>query len=85
MRDIKLTRRDAVKGAAATVVVAAAASFDPGAQQALAAGAVVTGYGVTTSQLKDWDIMKATNGIEMQWTGTNADIGTFTYARCGLQ
>jgi hypothetical protein len=78
MRDIKLTRRDAVKGAAAAVAVAATASFDPGAQQAaLAAGAVVTGYGVTTSQLKDWDIMTKTIGLEMNWTGTNADIGTY--------
>ena len=76
MSDMKPTRRDVVKGAAATVVVVAAASFDPGARQALAADAV-TGYGVTTSQLKDWDIMKRTNGIEMRWTGTNADIGTY--------
>ena len=77
MSDMKPTRRDVVKGAAATVVVAAAASFDPGARQALAAGAVVTGYGVTTSQLKDWDIMTRSIGLEMKWTGTNADIGTY--------
>ena len=75
MSKFEPTRRDVVKGAAAGVVVAAASSFDP-AKQALAASNVVTGYGVTTSQLKDWSIMTASIGLEMQWTGTNADIGT---------
>ena len=71
-----LSRRDVLKGAAAaTVVVAAASTGLPGS--ARAASNVVKGYGVTTSQLKDWSIMEKANGIKMEFTGTNADIGTF--------
>ena len=46
-------------------------------QAALAASPVVRGYGVTTSQLKDWSIMEKSIGMQMEFTGTNADIGVF--------
>ena len=67
-----LSRRDVLKGAAAaTVAVAAASTGLPGS--ARAASNVVKGYGVTTSQIKDWAIMEKTNGITMEFTGTYGD------------
>jgi spermidine/putrescine-binding protein len=44
---------------------------------AYAADPVVRGYGVTTAQLKDWSIMTKSNGVEVDYTPTNADIGVF--------
>ena len=38
---------------------------------------MVRGYGVTTSQLKDWEIMRKAIGVRMEFTPTNADIGVF--------
>lgn len=70
------TRRDVMRGAA-TVALAGAAAALPGSQAAFAADPIVRGYGVTTSQLKDWEIMKKTNGITMEFTPTNAEIGVF--------
>lgn len=73
----RLSRREVLKGAAAMGLVTAASAC-PGARQvALAASPVVRGYGVTTSQLKDWSIMEKAIGITMEFTGTNADIGVF--------
>ena len=45
--------------------------------RARAASTTVKGYGVTTSQLKDWGIMEKAIGIKMEFTGTNADIGVY--------
>jgi hypothetical protein len=76
-RQPDLSRRDVLKGAA-TVSVAVVTSNLMSAQRfALAADPVVRGYGVTTSQLKDWDIMKKSIGVTMEFTPTNADIGVF--------
>ena len=65
------------KGAAAVGVVAATSVYPGRRQAALAASPVVRGYGVTTSQLKDWSIMEKSIGLQMEFTGTNADIGVF--------
>ena len=71
-----ISRRDVLKGTAATAAVAAAGSL--GATRGVqAASTTVKGYGVTTSQLKDWSIMEKAIGITMEFTGTNADIGTY--------
>ena len=71
-----ISRRGVLKGAAATAAVAAAGSL--GATRGVqAASTTVKGYGVTTSQLKDWSIMEKAIGITMEFTGTNADIGTY--------
>lgn len=73
----QMSRRDLLKGAA-TVSVAIVSSSVAGAQRvAMAASPTVRGYGVTTSQLKDWDIMEKANGLTMEFTPTNADIGVF--------
>jgi putative spermidine/putrescine transport system substrate-binding protein len=74
-----MTRRDLLQGTA-TVSVAVVASTLASAQRfALAAAPdmVVHGYGVTTSQLKDWEIMKKSIGVTMEFTPTNADIGVY--------
>jgi putative spermidine/putrescine transport system substrate-binding protein len=71
-----VSRREVLKGAAAVSLTAAVSAW-PGARQALAASPIVRGYGVTTSQLKDWSIMEKAIGIKMEFTGTNADIGVF--------
>ncbi len=77
-RQLGTTRRDVLKGAAAgAAVVAAAGGSLAGSRPAEAASNVVKGYGVTTSQLKDWSIMERAIGIKMEFTGTNADIGTY--------
>ena len=73
----RLSRREVLQGAAAVGVAAATAAWPGARQAALAASPVVRGYGVTTSQLKDWSIMEKANGIQMEFTGTNADIGVF--------
>lgn len=73
-----VSRRELLKGAAATGIVAVAAgSAIAGATSAHAASTTVRGYGVTTSQLKDWSIMEKSIGLKMEFTGTNADIGVF--------
>ena len=70
------SRRGVLKGAVA--MATAAASLHPVFDKpAMAQGAAVKGYGVTTSQLKDWEIMKKTIGVTMEFTPTNADIGVF--------
>ena len=58
-----LTRREVLQGAAAASLVAATSAYPGGRQAALAASPIVRGYGVTTSQLKDWSIMEKANGI----------------------
>ena len=73
----RLTRREVLRGAAAVGGTAAAAAYPGARQAALAASPIVRGYGVTTSQLKDWSIMEKANGIQMEFTPTNADIGVF--------
>ena len=71
-----ISRRDVLKGTAAAATLAAAGSLAT-TRVAQAASTTVKGYGVTTSQLKDWSIMEKAIGITMEFTGTNADIGTY--------
>ena len=76
------SRRGFLEGALSLSAITAAAATLPAAipglsQPAWAAGGPVHGYGVTTSQLKDWSIMTRTNGVTMEFTPTNSDIGVF--------
>jgi hypothetical protein len=71
---LELSRRDFLKGASAVGVTAAAMGTSIGAS---AANATVSGYGVTTAQLKDWSIMSKSLGVDMQFTPTNNDVGVF--------
>lgn len=73
----ELSRRDLLKGSATVGIAIVASSVASGQRLAMAADPVVRGYGVTTSQLKDWEIMERANGIRMEFTPTNADIGVF--------
>jgi putative spermidine/putrescine transport system substrate-binding protein len=73
----QLSRRDLLRGAAATGGLALTMSLPEFAQSAFAASPTVTGYGVTTAQLKNWDIMAKSIGVTMNYTPTNADIGVF--------
>jgi putative spermidine/putrescine transport system substrate-binding protein len=70
-----LSRRDWLRGTTALAVTAASAPLLP--RQAAAAEAMVRGYGITTSQLKNWDLMEKSIGVRMQFTPTNSDIGVF--------
>lgn len=71
-----LSRRDVLKGSAALAAAATGAQVGFG-KPAMAAEPVVRGYGVTTSQLKDWEVMRKAIGVRMEFTPTNADIGVF--------
>jgi spermidine/putrescine-binding protein len=71
-KNVGLPRRELMVGAAALGV--AAMAWPEGAA---AADEAVRGYGVTTSQLKDWEIMRKAIGVRMEFTPTNADIGVF--------
>lgn len=73
----QLDRRGLLKGAASVSVAIVGSSLAGAQRAALAAEPLVRGYGVTTSQLKDWEIMAKANGITMEFTPTNADIGVF--------
>lgn len=72
----RLNRRDLLRGASG-LAVASVLPFVAGSGAAHAAEAVVKGYGVTTSQLKNWDVMAKSIGVTMQFTPTNADVGVF--------
>ena len=73
---LELSRRDLIKtaaGLAGTAAIGSVATTGP----ALAADAKVTGYGVTTAQLKDWSVMTKSIGVTMDFTGTNNSVGVF--------
>lgn len=72
----ELSRRDLMKNMA---VLAGTASLGTMITEgtAVAADAKVTGYGVTTAQLKDWSIMTKSIGVTMDFTGTNNSVGVF--------
>lgn len=72
----ELTRRDMLKAGAAAMGAAALTPLSAGFSQAQAA-TKVRGYGVTTAQLKDWSIMTKSIGVEMEFTGSNNDVGVF--------
>ncbi|WP_213775973.1 extracellular solute-binding protein [Bradyrhizobium sp. dw_78] len=68
---LDLARRDFLKGLA----LAGAAMALPSVAGAADAN-VITGYGVTTAQLKDWSIMEKSTGLKMQFsTVAGNDIG----------
>jgi spermidine/putrescine-binding protein len=68
---LDLARRDFLKGLA----LAGAAMALPSVAAAAEAN-VITGYGVTTAQLKDWSIMEKSIGLKMQFsTVAGNDIG----------
>ncbi|MGM0562047.1 MAG: twin-arginine translocation signal domain-containing protein [Pseudomonadota bacterium] len=71
-----ISRRNVLKGAAATGVALGTMNIAK-VQSALAADPVVRGYGVTTSQLRDWSRMEDSIGIEMDFTGTDNVPGIF--------
>ncbi|MGN6304522.1 MAG: twin-arginine translocation signal domain-containing protein [Mesorhizobium sp.] len=73
---LELTRRGFLQSSAAAVGAAALGTGLAATAQA-AASDVVRGYGVTTSQLKDWSIMQKSIGITMEFTGTNNSVGVF--------
>jgi spermidine/putrescine-binding protein len=68
---LDLARRDFLKGLA----LAGAAMALPSVAAAAETN-VITGYGVTTAQLKDWSIMEKSAGLKMQFsTVAGNDIG----------
>jgi putative spermidine/putrescine transport system substrate-binding protein len=73
---LELSRRDLMKNMAAFAGAAALVPAITG-ETALAADAKVTGYGVTTAQLKDWSIMTKSIGVNMDFVGTNNSVGVF--------
>jgi len=42
-----------------------------------AASKTVSAYGVTTAQLKDWSMLTKSTGLQMQYIGSNNDVGVF--------
>lgn len=73
---IELTRRDILKAGAAAAGTAVLAPVGSGSSIAQAT-AKVRGYGVTTAQLKDWSIMTKSIGVEIDFAGSNNDVGVF--------
>ena len=72
------TRRDVMNGFATLGAIAlGVTALAPPGTAAAAEEPVVRGYGVTTSQLKDWEIMRKAIGVRMEFTPTNADIGVY--------
>jgi putative spermidine/putrescine transport system substrate-binding protein len=71
------TRRSFLHSAVGLAGTAALGTVVRGSNAAWAATATVKGYGVTTAQLKDWSIMTKSNGVTMDYTPTNTDIGIF--------
>jgi putative spermidine/putrescine transport system substrate-binding protein len=72
-----LSRRDLLKGAAATGSLALLGSLGFSRLAAAAASTTVTGYGVTTAQLKDWSLLTKSTGLKMEYTGSNNDVGVY--------
>ena len=71
-----LARRDFLKGSAAALAVGAA-GITGAVKPAFAAGEPVRAYGVTTAQLKDWNIMTNSIGVDMDFRGTDNSVGVF--------
>jgi spermidine/putrescine-binding protein len=68
---LDLARRDFLKGLALAGTAMALPSVAAAAETN-----VITGYGVTTAQLKDWSIMEKSTGLKMQFsTVAGNDIG----------
>ena len=69
-----VTRRDVLKGAAATGAALAATGISSAVP---AADNVIRGYGVNTGALKDWGLFTNSTGLVMEYTETNTDPGIF--------
>lgn len=77
---LALTRRDMLK-TMALLAGSGALSLSAYSREAEAAGEmpVVTAYGVTTAALKNWAPMEKALGIQMQFTGSNNNVGVFLH------
>lgn len=69
---LELTRRSMLK---AMTAIAGTAALGVGAAEA--AAPKVRAYGVTTAQLKDWSFMSKSIGVDIDFTGSNNDVGVF--------
>jgi putative spermidine/putrescine transport system substrate-binding protein len=74
---LDLTRRDMLKGIAATGAMAVAGTLGLSRLASAAASQTVSAYGVTTAQLKDWSVLQKSTGLKMQYAGSNNDVGVF--------
>lgn len=75
------TRRKFLKISGAGAGVALLGSLSSLASQAASsAPSTVTGYGVTTAALKDWSLMTDSIGVDMDYTGTNNNVGVFLHS-----
>jgi spermidine/putrescine-binding protein len=74
---LQLIRRDMLKGLAATGALALTGTLGLGRFANAAASKTVSAYGVTTAQLKDWSMLTKSTGLQMQYIGSNNDVGVF--------
>jgi hypothetical protein len=74
---LDLTRRDMLKGLAATGALAITGTLGLSRVAAAADSQAVSAYGVTTAQLKDWSVLQKSTGLKMQYVGSNNDVGVF--------
>jgi spermidine/putrescine-binding protein len=66
-----------LKGLAATGALALTGTLGLGRFANAAASKTVSAYGVTTAQLKDWSMLTKSTGLQMQYIGSNNDVGVF--------
>jgi putative spermidine/putrescine transport system substrate-binding protein len=74
---LQLIRRDMLKGLAATGALALTGTLGLSRFANAAASKTVSAYGVTTAQLKDWSMLTKSTGLQMQYIGSNNDVGVF--------
>jgi putative spermidine/putrescine transport system substrate-binding protein len=74
---LDLIRRDMLKGLAATGALAVTGTLGLSRFANAAASKTVSAYGVTTAQLKDWSALTKSTGLQMQYIGSNNDVGVF--------
>jgi putative spermidine/putrescine transport system substrate-binding protein len=74
---LDLIRRDMLKGLAATGALAITGTLGLSRFANAAASNTVSAYGVTTAQLKDWSALTKSTGLQMQYIGSNNDVGVF--------
>jgi spermidine/putrescine-binding protein len=74
---LDLIRRDMLKGLAATGALAVTGTLGLSRFANAAASNTVSAYGVTTAQLKDWSALTKSTGLQMQYIGSNNDVGVF--------
>ncbi len=74
---LDLIRRDMLKGLAATGALAITSTLGLSRFANAATSQTVSAYGVTTAQLKDWSALTKSTGLQMQYIGSNNDVGVF--------